>query len=207
MKRYLAVIIVSAGALSPVLFAQLGASPGSLFTPSGRLSDSTRDLRASSAGDIVTIIVSDQASAIAKGVTNTSRKSSVSNSISALAGTLPAGSPLANLAGIQNNQQVQGQGQTSRGMTLSTTISVIVTEVTPNGNLVVEGTKNIAVNSEKQAITLTGVIRPNDLTTANTVRSDQVAGLTVRVNGKGVVGDSIKRPFVLYRILLGLLPF
>lgn len=207
MKTLIACTIASAGFISPLLFAQLGASPGSVFTPSGRLAESTRDLRASSVGDIVTIVVSDQANAIARGVTNTSRKSAATNSITALAGTLAPGNPLVNLANLENNQQLQGQGQTSRGMVLTTTISAVVTEVMPNGNLVVQGAKNIAVNSEKQAITLTGMIRPNDLTTANTIRSDQVAGLTVQVNGKGVVGDSIKRPFVLYRILLGLLPF
>jgi flagellar L-ring protein FlgH len=207
MKAFITSLIATVGFISPLVFAQLGASPGSVFTPSGRLADSTRDLRASSVGDIVTIVVSDSANAIAKGVTNTARKSSAKKTIAALAGPLSAGNPLASLASLQNDQQLQSQGQTSRGMTLTTTISVVVTEVMPNGNLVVQGTKNIAVNSEKQAITLMGMVRPNDLTTANTIRSDQVAGLTVQVNGKGVVGDSIKRPFVLYRILLGLLPF
>ena len=79
--------------------------------------------------------------------------------------------------------------------------------VTANGTLVLEGAKDIAVNSEKQTITLHGSVRPIDLTPSNTVRSDQIAGLTIHVNGKGVVGDAIKRPFFLYRLLLGLLPF
>jgi flagellar L-ring protein precursor FlgH len=189
------------------VFAQLGASPGSLFTPSGRLADPTRDLRAGEVGDLVTIVVSDRASAIAKGVTNTSRKSSAKNTIGALAGTLAAGNPLASLATLANDQQLQGQGQTSRDMTLSTTISARVTQVTANGTMKLEGSKDIVVNSERQTITLTGLIRGYDLTTANTVRSDQVADLSIHVNGKGVVGDAIKRPFILYRILLGLLPF
>src|SRR5438552_5239047 len=89
------------------------ASPGSLFFPAGRLADSTRDLRASVVGDIVTIVVSDRASAIAKGVTNSSRKSSATNSIGALAGTFAKGSPLASLADLSNAQQIQSQGQTS----------------------------------------------------------------------------------------------
>ena len=185
----------------------MGASPGSLFSPSGRLSDATRDLRARDLGDLVTIIVSDRASAIAKGVTNTSRKSAAKNTITSLGGTLAAGSPLGALANIANDQQVQGQGQTSRDMTLSTTLSVKVVDVLANGTLVLEGSKDISINSEKQYIAVHGLIRPIDLTTSNTVRSDQVADLTIQVNGKGVVGDAIKRPFILYRILLGLLPF
>jgi flagellar L-ring protein precursor FlgH len=56
-------------------------------------------------------------------------------------------------------------------------------------------------------VTVRGIIRPNDLSTANTVRSDQIAQLELKVNGKGVVGDAVRRPFILYRLLLGLLPF
>jgi flagellar L-ring protein precursor FlgH len=185
----------------------LGASPGSVFSPSGRLVDSTRDLRASQVDDIVTILVTESASAVASGVTNTSRKSSAKNSITSLAGTLGAGSPLANLADLSNAQQIQGTGQTSRNMTISTRLSARVVEVTPNGTLVVEGLKDVSVNSERQTISVRGMVRPSDLTTANTVLSTQVADLQVKVNGKGVVGDAVKRPFALYRILLGLLPF
>ena len=52
-----------------------------------------------------------------------------------------------------------------------------------------------------------GVIRPEDLQSGNTIASDRVAMLDIKVNGKGVVGDSIRRPFILYRLLMGLLPF
>jgi flagellar L-ring protein precursor FlgH len=197
--------------LTPVLaLAQMGgmgASPGSLFTASGQLSDWTRDLRASQFGDIVTIVVHENASAVASGVTNTSRKSTAKNGITALAGTLAAGNPLGNLADLSNAQQLQGTGQTSRNLTLLTTISARVVDVTPNGTLMIEGTKDVSVNSEKQTITVRGLVRPQDLTTANTVQSNFVADLQVHVNGKGVVGDAIKRPFFLYRLLLGMLPF
>ena len=80
-------------------------------------------------------------------------------------------------------------------------------DITPNGILVVEGVKNVGVNSEKQTVTVRGMVRPSDLTTANTVLSNQVADLQVQVNGKGVVGDAIRRPHFMYRMLLGLLPF
>lgn len=187
--------------------AQLGASPGSVFTPSGILADAARDVRAANVGDTITILVSDTASAVANGVTNTSRKSAASASITGLAGFSSSGGRLSNLLGVTGNQQLQGQGQTERDMTISTTVSAKVVEVTANGSLVIEGTKNIGINSEKQTVILKGTVRPADLTAANTVTSNQVANLTLQVNGKGVVGDAIKRPFFLYRILLGLLPF
>ena len=188
-------------------YGGLGPSPGSVFSSSGGLVDSTRDLRASQIDDIVTILVTENASAVASGATNTSRKSSAKNTITSLAGTLAAGNPAANLADLANARQLQGTGQTSRNMTITTTLSTRVVDVTSAGNLLVEGFKDISVNSERQIITVRGLVRPIDLSTNNTVLSTRVGDLQVQINGKGVVGDAIKRPFALYRVLLGLLPF
>jgi len=82
-----------------------------------------------------------------------------------------------------------------------------VTNVLPNGYLVLSASKDVQVNSERQEVMVRGVIRPSDLGPGNLVRSDRLAELEVRINGKGVVGDAVRRPFILYRILLGLLPF
>jgi flagellar L-ring protein precursor FlgH len=90
---------------------------------------------------------------------------------------------------------------------LTATLSARVVAVLPNGYLVVEGVKHVQVNSENQVLTVRGVIRPTDLDPTNSVASDRVAQMEILVNGKGVVGDSVRRPFILYRILLGLLPF
>ena len=92
-------------------------------------------------------------------------------------------------------------------MALTTTLTARVTHVLPNGYLVIEGSKSIQVNSEHQAVTVRGVIRPADVSPGNQVRSDRIAQMEIRLNGKGVVNDSIRRPFFLYRLLLGLLPF
>jgi flagellar L-ring protein precursor FlgH len=82
-----------------------------------------------------------------------------------------------------------------------------VVHVLPNGALMVEAAKDIQINSERQNITVRGVVRPADIDATNSVRSDRLGQLEVRVNGKGVVGDAVRRPFFLYRLLLGLLPF
>jgi flagellar L-ring protein precursor FlgH len=182
-------------------------SPGSLFTTSGPLSNAARDLRASAPGDIVTILVSDQASATATGGTNTSRQSAGNAQISSLGGALAAGNPLGSLLNFANERTLKGQGETTRAMTLTTTISARVVATTLNGLLVVEGSKQTIVNSERQTIVVRGLIRPVDVTPGNIIRSDLISDLTLEVNGKGVVNDAIKRPFILYRILLGLLPF
>lgn len=182
-------------------------SAGSLYSSQGRLSDLARDLRASQVGDIVTIVVSDRASAVAKGTTTSSRKSSASASISALAGVTASTGRLSNLAGLSGDQKLDGQGSTTRESTLTTTLSARVTHVLPNGYLVVEGTKDVLVNSERQIVEVRGILRWNDLTPANQVRSDRLAELEIKINGRGVVGDAVRRPWFLYRILLGFLPF
>ena len=182
-------------------------APGSLFVSTGRLADNVRDVRASQVLDLVTILVSDSSSAVSTGVTNTSRKSSANASVTSLFGPKSATGALANLANANSAQQLQGQGTTSRESTLNTTVTAEVRSVLPNGNLVVEGRKEIMVNSEKQIITLRGIVRPDDLSPVNSIPSDRVARMEILVNGRGVVNDATKRPFILYRLLLGLLPF
>ena len=182
------------------------ASAGSIYSAHARLGDVFRDVRASQLDDLVTILVSDRASAVTTGTTNTARKSSVTAGVQSLAGALNTTGLLPNLAATTNAQQLQGQGTTNRNSTLTTNLSARVTQVLPNGNLVVEGSKQVVVNSENQTVTVRGILRPQDLSATNTVASDRLANLEVKVNGRGVVNDSIRRPFFLYRLLLGLLP-
>jgi flagellar L-ring protein precursor FlgH len=179
--------------------------PGSLWTPGAPLNDMGRDLRASRVHDLVTIAVFESASAVSSGTTKTQRSSSAKMSAAGILGRTPrAWNPTIDLS---TDQSLSGEGTTSRHNELSTTVSARVTHVLPNGNLVVEGVRLIGVNSEQQTITLRGIVRPADLTAENSVRSDRLAMLEVKVNGKGVVGDAIRRPHWLYRILTGVLPF
>lgn len=171
------------------------------------MADLARDQRSYQLDDIVTITVSEQASAVARGATSTSRKSSAKGGASALAGTLPATSPLANLASLSGDTTLDGQGQTSRATVITTSLSARVTHVLPNGYLVLDAVKDVGVNSERQTVHVRGVCRPQDLGPGNSIRSDKLAQLEIQVNGKGVVGDAVRRPFILYRILTGLLPF
>jgi len=200
-------LIVASLSLAITSAAQMGGSPGSLFTASGHLADAARDLRAGRVDDVVTIVVSESLAAVASGVSNTSRKSSAVSNIAALAGTVAATNRLANPLGVTGDQELTSNGQTSRNLTLTTTLSARVVDVMPNGTLVVEGTRDIGVNSEKQTITVRGIVRPSDLSAANSVLSTQIANLQIHVTGKGIVGDAIRRPHFLYRLLLGLLPF
>lgn len=183
------------------------SSGGSLFIESGRLSNLAVDLRASQLNDLVTVVVLDKASAISRGSTKSSRGAEASASIKALGGpTRPAG-PLSALASLSGERTLDGQGETSRTSEIQTTVSARVVHVLPNGNLIIEGSKTLAINSEQQRITIRGVMRWNDLSPSNRISSDRLANLEVFIEGKGVVGDAVRRPNFLYRLLLGLLPF
>jgi flagellar L-ring protein precursor FlgH len=174
-------------------------TPGSTWIPGSRLADAARDMRASQVDDVLTIVVAEAASAVATGATQSSRVSSTANSINAIGGLTKAGGPLANLANTSGATALKGSGSTSRTTTLTTTLTARVTHVLPNGGMVVEASKDIQINSEKQTITVRGVIRPADIDFTNSVQSTRLAQLEIRVNGKGVIGDAIRRPNFLYR--------
>jgi flagellar L-ring protein precursor FlgH len=182
-------------------------SAGSLWSPASRLTDVGSDVRAVQVDDLVTIVVNESASAVATGATKTARASAAQSQISALAGKKSPNGAAQNLLNLNSSQSLDGSGTTSRGTTLSATLSARVTHVLPNGYLVLEGTKEMQVNSEHQTVTVRGVIRPADLTTGNVIGSSQIAQMEIKIDGKGVVNDAIRRPNILYRLLLGILPF
>ena len=179
---------------------------GSLYTPGAILGNLTSDFRGANVNDLVTIVVADRATALAKGNTSSKRTSAAKASIPALAGPT-RGRVLPNLAQLQGSQQLDGQGQTSRETSLTTTVTSRITHVLPNGNFIVEGMKEIVVNAERQTVSVRGVGRWTDLNAGNQLSSDRLAYLEIKVQGKGIVGDAVRRPNFLYRLLLGLLPF
>jgi flagellar L-ring protein precursor FlgH len=181
--------------------------PGSIWQPGAALGGLARDPKAELVDDLVTIVVAENASAVSTGTTKTSRQSSSGYSITSLLKPTKATGPLANLLNTSGNSALNGQGTTSRDVTLTTTLSGRVVQVLPNGYLVVEGSKSVVINSETHLVTVRGVARPVDITPANEITTEHLAQMEVRINGKGVVNDAIKRPFILYRLLMGLLPF
>jgi flagellar L-ring protein precursor FlgH len=183
------------------------ASPGSLWLPGAPLTDLFRDPRAYRLNDLVTIMIDENLSALSSGTTKTQRASTAAASVGALGHKFGGSSALANLANIGGSTTLDGEGSTMRQTSLTTTISARVAGVLPNGYLVVEGRKTVEVNGERQVIVVRGVVRPIDLALDNSIQSDRLAQMEICVNGKGVVGDVVRRPSFLYRLLLGILPF
>jgi flagellar L-ring protein precursor FlgH len=186
-QHYLMLALV-AGALSISISAVRGDSlyPGSStadksYAPAISLFS---DTKAHAVGDMLTVLIQENASANSSAETKTSKSES---------GTLGPGiGPLLQQIGVlslSGSSAADGAGSTNRSDTLTAQIAVTVKQVLPNGNMMVEGTRSIGMNTETEIITLTGVVRPQDVSASNTVLSPLVADAAIKYSGKGPVGD------------------
>jgi flagellar L-ring protein precursor FlgH len=179
---------------------------GSLWTSNGYRSDLFRDFKARYVNDVVTIRVYETTQAAASADAKNERDTNATAGFDNLFGAEKAIKELPTMVSGKSSSSFEGKGSTSRATTLQTSISARVVDVLPNGYLVVEGMREIRVNNENQSVYLTGVVRPQDIDSDNTVLSSSVAQMSVRVQGRGIVSQPIK-PGWLYRILNGILPF
>jgi flagellar L-ring protein precursor FlgH len=159
------------------------------------------DMKARRRGDIITVLISENASASKKASTGTSRGSSISGGIPKLLGLETTGirnwADLAQLLSASYGSKFDGSGSTSREETLQATLSAKVVDVIPNGNLLIEGRRNVRVNNEDQIIVLTGTVRGRDVSADNTVSSALVADAKIAYSGKGVISDRQKPGWLL----------
>lgn len=179
---------------------------GSLWIQSGPRTDLFRDLKAHDINDVVTIVVTESTEALASADASNSKSSSASAGFDKLFGLEKSISELPTMLAGESSSSFQGKGATSRQTTLSTNLTARVTDVLPNGYLVVEGMREVRVNDENQIVYLSGVVRPADISPANIVSSASVAQMSVRLEGRGIVSQPMK-PGWLYKILNGILPF
>ena len=186
------------------------STPGSLWT-----SESTSmfsDQKARNVGDIVTIIISESASASKQATTSTDRETSMNAGIPNLFGLensdLIAGSnlDLENMVGANFSNAFEGSGTTTRRGNLTASLTAQVIERYPNGNLKVRGGKEVMVNSEVQIIYLTGIVRTIDITAANTIPSSKVLNAKITYTGQGAIADK-QQPGWLTRTLDNVWPF
>ncbi len=160
------------------------------------------DRRAHRVGDILTIVVSEISTAETSADTKTKRESTIKDEIKSWIkvvlnglGILPdikAYSPqVTNLPKIDTSasHEYKSKGKTTRSQKLTAKIAVKIVEILPNGNYVVEGEKEILVNGERQKVTITGEVRPDDVRDDNTVESYKVANARILYKGTGTVGD------------------
>jgi flagellar L-ring protein precursor FlgH len=168
-------------------------SSGSIWQASS--SGMTEDFKARLKGDIVTIVISETSSASKQASTATERKSAIEAGIPNFFGLegkpliTRSFSDLSKLINASGNSSFDGTGSTTRQENLSATITAKVIEVMPNGNLLIEGRRNIKVNNEDQEILLEGVVRQRDIGADNRVNSIYVADARISYSGKGIISD------------------
>jgi flagellar L-ring protein precursor FlgH len=194
----------------PEIVAPQPQTPGSLWT-TGRGSLFV-DNRATTVGDIVTVIIREQASASKEATTSTGRSTSASADITSLFGlesniaNLNSNIDPANLMSAGYSNDFQGSGSTTREEDLTATITTQVIEVLPNGNMRISGSKSVMVNHEKQLINLSGIIRQQDITPNNEIDSRYILDANIMYSGKGVI-DEKQRPGWLLRLYDVISPF
>ena len=178
---------------------------GSLWDPNGRMSDLATDAKARFVGDLVTINIIESTNSAQQESAQTSRDFSASSSLAALLGTTNARAQ--NLFSPSSTQSLNGKGQTALATSLTTTLAASVTEVLPNGNLVIEARRDVLVTNQKETMVLRGIIRREDLSPANVVASTAISHLEVSLKGNGVMSESTRPPNVVMRILLRVFNF
>jgi flagellar L-ring protein precursor FlgH len=149
------------------------------------------DLKARRVGDVLTIVLNESTNASKSAITKTSKNSAVADTGPALFGKsiTTKGVPILDTT-LTGSNSFDGEGSSSQGNSLFGSLTVTVTDVQANGNLVVQGDKSLKLNQGDEFIHISGVIRTADITTNNTVTSDKLADAHISYSGKGVIDNS-----------------
>jgi flagellar L-ring protein precursor FlgH len=175
------------------------ASANSLWRPGARAF--FLDQRASRPGDILTVLISIDDSAQMSNSTNSSRANETKGQISHFLGLeqqlgkfFPNGYDPANAIDQSGNTSSQGAGSISRQEKISLSVAAVVTGVLPNGNLIIQGSQQVKTNNELRDLTVTGIVRPQDISSSNTILHTQIAEARIYYGGKGDVSRVQKTP-------------
>ena len=151
------------------------------------------DQRATRTGDILTIRINIADKAEVGNNTTRNRTGSENASVGSLLGLqklLPKSLDPTNLASTNSKSQSAGGGNISRSETINMTMSAIVTDVLPNGNLTVRGRQEVRVNNELRELIVTGIVRPQDIARDNSVLHSQIAEARISYGGRGQLSDA-----------------
>lgn len=181
-------------ALLATLTSAAFAGSGSLWPTGGVERGMTADHRAAAKGDILTVVVAETANATSAQTKSSNRESSVNDAISQFVfskGLTHNGeTPTLTLGG---KSAYTGGGQVNNTQSLTARAAVLVTDVLPNGTLVIEGSRRITFSGETQYVVLHGLVRPDDIASSNTVISSNVADARVEFISEGSLTDAQKR--------------
>ncbi len=152
------------------------------------------DQRASHIGDILTVNININDNAKLQNETVANRKTSNTLGIPNLLGfestlgrLLPKAFNPASAISTNGATGSDGQGSVNRSEAISLTIAAVVTQVLANGNLVIQGKQQVQINQELRELTIAGIVRPEDITSSNTIQHTQIAEARVSYGGKGSI--------------------
>jgi len=185
--------------------------PSSLWRPGAR--DFLKDQRASNVGDIVTVVINVDEKAKIDNETKRSRSSGEKASLDSFLGyetklgkVLPDAVDPTSLVNSNSTSAVDGAGSVNRSEQVTMRIAAIVTQVLPNGNLVLEGRQEMRVNYEMRNLQVAGIIRPQDISSTNTIQYDQIAEARISYGGRGQITD-VQQPRYGEQVFDILFPF
>lgn len=172
------------------------------------------DQRAKQVGDILTVAVKITDKAKIDNTTKRSRtgeenvgsNSLVAGVASQIASVIPFSVDPSNLLNSTSNSASTGTGSVDREEELDVSIAAIVTQILPNGNMVIEGKQEIRVNNEVRELIVAGIVRPEDISATNTISSTQMAEARISYGGRGQITD-VQQPRYGQQFLDIILPF
>lgn len=173
-----------------------------------------RDQRARAIGDILTVRVRITDKAEFDNSTTRTRNNSEDLGLDAVAGyenvlvdkLLPDGANASALIDADSQSNSTGTGAISREEELETNVAAVVTQILPNGNLVIEGRQEVRVNFEVRELIIAGIVRPEDIANDNTIESEKIAEARISYGGRGQITD-VQQPRYGQQILDIILPF
>ena len=173
------------------------------------------DDKAAKVGDIITVTIDENATSTQSATTNTSKDSSLDMQTPNVLG-LPSSLGIQNFLNMGTQfdptvnatiaNSMQGTGTVTRNGTLSATISALITDIVPSGNLKIEGRRSVTINNEEQIMVLRGIVRPQDINFDNTIPSTLIADASISYTGEGVVADEQRKGW-LAKVLSKVWPF
>lgn len=181
------------------------APNGSLWREDVRIISLYETPKARDVGNILTVRIVESSSAKNSATTTTGRNSSISAGIDQFFTLEEYITPYTRVSGSLESD-FEGNGSTDRSGRLMATITVRVVAVLPDGNLKIAGSREVAVNNEKQIIALTGFVRPEDIDHTNTILSTDISDARIAYSGIGIVNDR-QRPGWMMRTLDAIWPF
>ena len=175
------------------------ATANSLWRPGARAF--FIDQRASRVGDILTVLINISDSAKLSNSTDSSRTNATTGAVSHLFGletlaakVLPSGYDPTKMIDQSGNTTSSGTGTVNRQEQISLTVAAVVTGVLPNGNLVIQGSQEVKTNNELRELTVSGIVRPEDISSSNTIAHTQIAEARINYGGRGDLSRVQKTP-------------